>query len=369
MSGMVFATMGVGLALLIVGAELLVRGASRLAGALGISPLVVGLTVVAYGTSSPEIAVSIRSALAGQADLAVGNVVGSNICNVLLILGVSSMIAPLAVAQRLVRLDVPVIIGLSLLTYLFALDGTFGRLEGLLFTAGAAAYTVFLVWQSRRESAAIRAEYARELPSVRLGAAGAATQVTLVVGGLALLLLGARWFLDGAIELAQSMGVSELVIALTVVAVGTSLPELATSVLAALRGERDIAVGNVIGSSLFNLLGVLGPAALLSPMGLTVSTAALRFDLPVMIAVAVACLPIFANGNQIYRWEGLIFFAYYGAYTTFLIMDASRHAALPAYSWAMQVFVLPLTAITVGVIGYSAWKQRSAVATRRPAAG
>jgi len=348
-----------GLVLLVAGAEGLVRGASRLAAAVGISPLVIGLTVVAFGTSSPELAVSLRSSLAGQADLALGNVVGSNIFNVLLILGLSAAITPLVVAQQLVRLDVPLMIGVSLATFLFALDGAIGRLDGLLLVAGLVAYTVFSIRQSRRESAAVRAEYAQEFggPAPR-GAAALARNLLLVVGGLGLLVLGADWFLDGAVRVARVLGLSELVIGLTIVAAGTSLPEVATSVLAAVRGERDIAVGNVVGSNLFNLLAVLGLAASASPGGITVPAAALRFDLPVMLAVAVACLPVFAHGSAIFRWEGWLFLGGYAAYTAYLVLAATEHDALPAYSAAMGAFVLPLAAVTLLVIGVRAWRER-----------
>jgi cation:H+ antiporter len=345
----------VGLALLVLGAEWLVRGASRLAAALGISPLVVGLTVVAYGTSAPEVAVSVRAAWAGQANLALGNVVGSNIFNVLLILGVSAAIAPLVVASQLVRRDVPVMIGLSLLALLLALDGGVSRLDGTLLVAGAVAFTVFQVRQSRRETAAAREEHAQRLSP----GGSAARDVALVLAGLALLVLGSRWLVEGAVAIARALGVSELVIGLTIVAAGTSLPEAATSVLAAVRGERDIAVGNVVGSNIFNILSVLGLAALASPAGLPAHPALLRFDLPVMVAVAIACLPIFASGARIDRWEGLLFLAYGAAYTAYLVLDARQHDALPAFSAAMGAFVIPLTVVTLAVVG---WRSRGGLA-------
>lgn len=348
-----------GLILLVVGAEALVRGASRLAAAAGISPLVIGLTVVAFGTSSPELAVSINSALAGQADLALGNVVGSNIFNVLFILGLSAAITPLVVAQQLVRLDVPIMIGVSIATLLLGLDGAISRVEGLLFVAGMVAYTVFMVRASRREKPEVRAEYDQEytVPAPH-GARGLLLAGLLAVAGLGLLVAGANLFLDGAVRVARLFGLSELVIGLTIVAAGTSLPEVATSVLAALRGERDIAVGNVVGSNIFNLLAVLGLAASVSPTGVAVPAAALRFDLPVMLAVAVACLPIFAHGSAIFRWEGLLFLGGYLAYTAYLILDATGHDALPAYSGVMEAFVLPLVGVTLAVLGWRAWRER-----------
>jgi cation:H+ antiporter len=338
-----------GLVLLLAGAEILVRGASRLAAAAGISPLVVGLTVVAYGTSSPEMAVSVKAALAGQADIALGNVVGSNILNVLLVLGVSALIAPLVVQAQLVRLDVPLMIGISALLAVFALDGTIGRADGALLVAGIVAYTVFAVIQSRRETALVRAQFSQEYAAGPGERSRWPHQILLVVAGLGLLVVGARWLVDGATAIARALGLSELIIGLTVVAAGTSLPEIATSVVAAVRGERDIAVGNVVGSNICNVLAVLGLSALAAPQGVAVSAAALRFDIPVMVAVAVACLPIFFTGHLIARWEGALFLGYYAAYVLYLLLDAVQHDALPAFSSAMLTFVLPLTVLTLAI--------------------
>ena len=340
-----------GLALLVAGAELLVRGASRLALRFGISPLVIGLTVVAFGTSAPELAVTVQSGLAGQSGLAIGNIVGSNIFNVLLVLGVSAVITPLVVSQQLVRLDVPLMIGAALLLWLLALDGRIGLLDGLLLSAGIVAYTAFAIWQGRKEGEAIKAEYAQEFgggKSTWLGRLP--VQVALIVGGLALLVLGAHWLVTGAVAIARSIGVSEVIIGLTIVAAGTSLPELATSLMAAIRGERDIAVGNVIGSCLFNLLSIVGIAALVTPGGLEVAASLLRFDIPVMVAVALASLPIFATGHLIARWEGVLFLGYYAAYVAYLILEATQHDALPAFSSAMLAFVLPITVVTLTVL-------------------
>ncbi len=315
-----------GLILLVAGAELLVRGASRLAARFGISALVIGLTVVAFGTSAPELAVSIKAGLAGQADIALGNVVGSNIFNVLFILGVAALIVPLVVSQQLVRIEVPLVIGVSVLLLVMALDGNISGFDGMLLFAGIVAYTVFTVRQSRKESAAVRVEYAQEFGD------------------------GAHWLVEGAVAFARMFGVSELIIGLTIVAAGTSLPELATSVVAALRGERDIAVGNVIGSSLFNILAIVGIASMITPGGLAVAPTLIRFDIPVMIAVALACLPIFASGHLIARWEGALFLGYYAVYVLYLILAATQHAALPAFSAATLGLVLPLTAVTLIVL-------------------
>jgi cation:H+ antiporter len=337
-------------AALLAGAELLVRGASRLAVAAGLSPLVIGLTVVAFGTSAPEMAVTVGSAYAGEAEVALGNVVGSNIFNVLFILGVSALIAPLVVAQKLVRFDVPLMIGVSLAALLLGLDGGYGRIDGVVLFAGIIAYTVFLIRQSRRENAEIRAEYDEAFGGEpEPGSASVPINVAFIVAGLVLLVLGSQWFVDAAVQTATGLGVSELVIGLTIVAAGTSLPELATSVLAAIRGERDIAVGNVVGSNVFNILAVLGLGGLVSPQPLPVPDGALTFDLPIMIAVAIACLPVLFTGYTIARWEGAVFLGFYLAYVSYLVLDAAEHGAAAQLGTAMTWFVLPLTILTLTV--------------------
>jgi cation:H+ antiporter len=339
-----------GLVLLVFGADWLVKGASRIAAASGISALVIGLTIVAYGTSAPELAVSVKAAWSGQADLAVGNVVGSNIFNVLFILGLSAMITPLVVAAQIIRIEVPIMIGVSVLAYLMALDGGIGKLDGAVLFAGVVAYTVAQIRQSRKESAAVKAELGADVsPDSGASMLTSLGWIALGVGGL---VLGSRWLVDSAIVFARVMGVSELVIGLTIVAAGTSLPEVATSVVAALKGERDIAVGNVIGSNIFNILSVLGLSSLVSPSGIPVDSAVLAFDLPVAIAVAIACLPIFARGARIERWEGAVFFGYYVAYTTYVVLAAQQHDALPLFSSAMQWFVIPITLLTLGVVSW-----------------
>lgn len=341
-----------GLLVLTVGAELLVRGGSRLALAAGISPLVVGLTVVAYGTSTPELVVSVQSALNGQSEVALGNVIGSNIFNVLLILGISAAITPLTVAQQLIRFDVPLMIAVSILTLGLSLDGRLGLIDGTILASGMLGYTVWAILKSRQETAAIKQEYQEEfgtrepvrpLRSILLN-------LGLVAIGLVLLAVGARWFVDSAISLARMLGVSELIIGLTIVAAGTSMPEVATSIMAAIRGERDIAVGNVVGSNIFNLLGVLGISGIVSDSGIEVSSTALQVDFPIMVATAVACLPIFFTGHEIARWEGGLFLTYYALYTTSLILSASYPQIAPTFNTAVLLYFVPLTAITL-IIG------------------
>lgn len=340
-----------GFGLLIIGAELLVRGASRLACTLGISPLVIGLTVVALGTSSPELAVSIQSTLTGNGDIAIGNVVGSNIVNILFILGISAMIVPLIVQQQLVRFEVPLMIFISILLLIFSLDGRLGFYDGLILFAGLIIYTYYTIRMSRKENRYVQDEYSEEFGAIDCkNTWQILLQVVFVLAGLGLLTLGSQWLVEGARALALALGLSDVIIGLTVIAIGTGMPEVVTSVTASLRGERDIAVGNVIGSNLFNILAVLGITAILSPGGINVPPSITAFDIPVMIAVSVACLPVFFLDFRIARWEGALFFGYYIAYTLFLILEATRHDALSTYSFIMLAFVIPITVVTLVVL-------------------
>ncbi|MBW3598027.1 MAG: calcium/sodium antiporter [Planctomycetes bacterium] len=337
-----------GLVLLTGGGEFLVRGSSALAAALHISPLVIGLTVVAFGTSAPELAVTVASSIAGETDIAVGNVVGSNICNVLFILGVSAMVAPLFASSKLVRLDVPLMIGASVFTYLLCLDGQITRLDGVILFTCLVAYITWSVRQSRRERLAVQQEYAAEFGETEPATTRRMMlNVALCAGGLVLLAFGSDWMVRGATGLARLFGVSDLVIGLTIVAIGTSLPEAAASVVASYRGERDIAVGNVIGSNLFNLLCVLGLGSIFAPQPITVSPIALRADFPVMIAVAVACLPVFFTGRQVTRANGTMLFGFYIAYLTDLVLRAMEAPFADDFRTIMVFFVIPLTALTL----------------------
>ena len=344
--------LAVGLAVLIGGAEVLVRGASRLALAVGLTPLVVGLTVVAFGTSAPELAVSIGAGRAGLDGLALGNVVGSNVFNVLFILGLTAVIAPLVVARQLVRLDVPVMIGASALVVMLAADGRIGTLDGVLLAAGLVAYLGWLLYAGRRPeaeaSAGGPAPAATEAPRPKTRLA---LDLGLVAGGLVLLVFGSRWLVAGATGIATALGVSDLIVGLTIVAAGTSMPEVATSVVATLRGQRDLAIGNVVGSNVFNLLGILGVAALATPGGLAVPAAVQAFDGWVMLAVAVVCLPIFVSGLGIARWEGVVLLVGYAAYTATLVRLAATGAVAPdpvALAWALGVPTAALLAVGLG---------------------
>lgn len=332
-----------GLVVLVGGGELLVRGASGLAARWGLSPLVVGLTVVAIGTSAPEFAVTVGAVLRDESDLAVGNVVGSNIANVLLVLGLAAIVLPLAVKRQLVRFDVPVMIGLSLVFFVLALDGVISTTDGLLLLALWLTHTASTIVLSRRDTTPLALASDSAPPPQVL------TCLVLLVAGIALLVVGADQLVTGAVNIATSLGVDGLVIGLTVVAVGTSLPELVTSLVAALRGERDIAIGNVVGSCIANIGLVLAVPAFFANGGIRVAPAAISLDIPLMVAAALAVLPIVFTGFAVQRWEGSVFVALYVAYTAYLVLNATEHQALTGFTQTMVFLVLPLIALTVVV--------------------
>lgn len=343
-----------GLIGLVAGAELLVRGASRLGLAIGISPLVIGLTIVAFGTSSPEMAVSVRAALTNHPDIVIGANVGSTVFNILFILGICALLSPLIISQQLIWYEVPIMIGAHLLLLTMSLDGKISRLNALILFCCLICYIIFAIVKGRREVKVVKDEYnsAFSVNKKGLNALIIGKQCGLIVLGLIFCVFGAGWLLDSAVILARAFGVSELVIGITIVAAGTSLPEVATSVVATIRGQRDIAVGNVVGSCIFNILGIVGVAGLIAPNGIVVAPSVLRFDLPVAIAACVACLPVFFIGHKISRWEGGLFLGYYVAYTSYLILAAKDHDFLPMFSMIMMWFVIPLTLVTAAIVIY-----------------
>jgi len=345
-----------GLVLLVLGADVLVRGASQLARAAGLTPLVVGLTVVAFGTSAPELAVALRSAFTGQNDLAVGNIVGSNIFNILFVLGLSSLVLPMVVSRQLVVRDVPVMVAVSFLAWGLALDGAIDHLDGAVLLAIGIGYILWLIRVGSKN------HEDRDRPkrsSGRMTATNAALNLALAAAGAIMLVLGADWLVDSVSVFATRLGVSQLVIGLTVVAVGTSLPEAATSLVAVLRNERDIAVGNAVGSNIFNLVWVLGAAGLLSGQ-VEVSATALALDFPVMLAVAVVCVPVFFCGHVIKRWEGGAFLGYYAVYTTYLVLGAVGSPATAPLGWFVFWIAVPLTAAVLVVSATRAWRTGNA---------
>jgi len=340
-----------GLILLILGAELMVRAAVRLAARLHVRPLIIGLTIVALGSSAPQMAVSLQATLAHNPDIAVGSVIGSSIFNILVTLGLSALIIPLRVSRQLVRLDIPLMIGASLLVFVLAWNEQIGRFDGVLLLAALALYLGLLLRQSRHS-----ARPHSELPQAPQ--APWFSSLLMIIVGLALLVFAGHLLLGAAVAVATDLGFSERVIGLTVVAVGTSLPELATSLIAALRGQRDIAVGNVIGANLFNLLGVLGVTALIAPTPLSVSPNALDFDLPVMLGVAALCLPVFYSGYRVTRAEGLLLLGLYAAYGLHVVSFTTGMPLAGKLEKLMLFYVLPTLLAFLLFTSVRAWRRQ-----------
>jgi cation:H+ antiporter len=303
-----------GLALLAVGAEGLVRGSTAIALRLGVTPLVVGLTVVAFGTGSPELFVSVEAAYGGNSGIALGNIVGSNISNIALILGVSALARPMHVRSELIRREMPLMIVVTLFLCALLLDGALSRLDGLSLVAGAVAYTVAAYAAAKRDrSAVVASEFDEALAAPKRAAW---LDTAFILAGLTALLVGARLLLGGATVVAEWFGISQVVIGLTVVAIGTSLPELATSVVSAVRGEADVAFGNVIGSNILNILCILGVAALIRPF----EVEGLRpLDLGVLVGSSVFVIPLMWRGSVLNRWEGAVLLTGYVVYLYSLI--------------------------------------------------
>lgn len=333
-----------GLVLLIVGAELLVRGAARLALGLGIPALVVGLTVVAFGTSAPELAVSVKSAWGGQSELALANAVGSNTFNILFILGLSALVAPLAVSHTLLRRDLPIMSVVALIAVLMAWNGSIGTVEAGLLCLGLVGYTAWLLRQGLKDGA--------DASDVDLDERVQTPQLLLVLAGLVLLVMGARWLVSSAVELATALGLSEAIIGLTIVAAGTSLPEVMTSVMATIRGQRDIAIGNVVGSNIFNILCVVGLSGLFAPEALTAGAQMRMLDLPVMLGVSLLCLLLCLSGARLCRREGVLLLLMYLSYLWYSIALATSAEYLPQLQWGLGIGVPLLVALVVVMV----WK-------------
>ncbi|WP_281924953.1 calcium/sodium antiporter [Pseudomonas moraviensis] len=340
-----------GLCLLIFGAELMVRAAVRLAERLHVRPLIIGLTIVALGSSAPQMTVSLQAALTHNPDIAVGSVVGSGIFNILVTLGLSALIIPLRVSRQLVRLDIPLMIGASLLVFILAWNKDLGRFDGILLLGALALYLGLLFRQSRHSTRPHGAQPQETQQSWLIS-------VLMILAGLTLLVFAGRLLLGAAVAVATDLGLSERVIGLTVVAVGTSLPELATSLIAALRGQRDIAVGNVIGANLFNLLGVLGLTALLAPAPLSVSPNALDFDLPVMLGVAALCLPVFYSGYRVTRAEGLLLLGLYLVYGLHVVSFTTGMPLAGKLERLMLFYVLPALLTFLAFTSIRAWRRQ-----------
>lgn len=348
-----------GLVLLTVGADWFVKGASKIATVLGIPPLIIGLTLVAFGTSAPELAVSLKGVFSGETDVTIGNVVGSNILNVLLILGLASVITPLVVKRSLAKIDVPFLIVTSALMWYFSYDLNVTRLEGIILFVLFNAYMAFLYLNNKgnknndllQELHLDEAEISEEKEHPHW-----IKNSVFIVVGITMLILGSDLMVNNAIIIAKVLGMSTLLISLTIVAIGTSLPEIATSVIAAIRGEGDIAVGNIIGSNLFNILLVLGLSATLAPTGIGLDQQAINFDIPVMFGVAVLCLPFFLSKGELSRKEGAIFLAYYVVYTIGLVAMTIQPQWL-AFITPVFYVLLVFTALDVAYNTFSSLKK------------
>ncbi|WP_197280960.1 calcium/sodium antiporter [Microbacterium sp. No. 7] len=308
-----------GLALLLVGAELVTRYGARLAGAMGISPVVIGLTVVSIGTSAPELAVGIDSALKDAGSLIVGNIAGTNIVNLLLILGLSAAIRTLPFGLQTLRLDLPMMAGVALLLLVFTVDGAVDRLEGMVLLGIAIGYTFAVFRFARKESAAVQAEFGAEFDRPRRGVWPLVLAGLLLVGGIVVIVLGAQFLVDGSVDLARRLGVSEAIIGLTIIAIGTSAPELATTIISTFRGDRDIAIGNLIGSSTYNLTLILGVTVLVAPI--TLDAELVLVDIPVMIAATFVTGMLMMSGRRVTRVEGSIMVALYAGYLGYLLLS------------------------------------------------
>lgn len=351
----------VGLATLISGAELFLNGVDRFGTKWRISSVVMGLTVVAFATGAPELAVSLKAAATGSADLVLGNIIGSNIANILLILGISAMIKPITISLRIVRFDVPIVIGASILLYVLALDGELSTIDGAILFSGLILYSLLTFFQIKKErlNNGLKDENIdEEIAKLSTGWIFYVKNIGFLIIGLALIVQGANWMVDSAVEMARLLGVSELIIGLTIVSVGTSLPEVATSVAAIRKGDVDMAVANVMGSNLYNIFLTMGLTLLITPNILAVSVQAIHFDLPFMIAISVACIPIFIADFNITRSDGSLFLFYYTGYIIYLILGAMQSPYKEYTELAMFMVIIPSTLIYMGVRLYLYLKKR-----------
>ena len=330
-----------GLALLVVGAEGLVRGSTRLGRLAGLSPLVVGLTIVSFATTAPEASVSITASARGQNGLAIGNVLGSNIFNILVVAGAAAAIIGIPVSNMTIRKDLPVLIVGTVVVYLLALNRTVVEWEGAVLVVALIAFIGYSVWQSRTEARPTRESRVERTRRAALNEMGIGLVLSLIGAGL--LVFGSRLFVDSASSMAEAFGVSELIIGLTIVSMGTSAPELTTSIVASLRGETDLAIGNAVGASVINLLGVIGGSALVSGGGLKVPEDALRLDFPVALTVGIIVLAIAVFGRRAGRRDGIFMIAFYAVYLSALIAISINSDVLTPASIVALAVVLPLS--------------------------
>jgi cation:H+ antiporter len=338
-----------GLAVLIGGAELFLRAVDKFGAAWSVSPVVMGLTVVAFATGAPELAISLQAAVDGKPDLVLGNILGSNIANILLILGIAGLVNPLKITNRIIRVDVPMVIIASTLLFVLAMDGLLSPLDGGIIFGALILYSIFMYFQIRKDrinnklnGLAEQTDVDEPVTTLFYG-----KYILMLLGGLVLIVMGSRWMVASAVEIAGILGISELIIGLTIVSIGTSLPEVATSVAAVRHGDSDTAVANVMGSNLYNILLTLSLTVLIAPGAIDVSQEAINLDLPIMLIVAIACLPLFWPGKELGRKEAVGFLFYYGAYMTYLVFLAMQHPLKQTMETVMVWWIFPITACLI----------------------
>lgn len=337
-----------GLVALIAGAELFLKAVDHFGLKWGVSPLIMGLTVVAFATGAPELAISIKAAASGSADLVLGNIIGSNVANILLILGITSLIAPINITRRIIKIDVPIVIVVSIVLMILAFDGKLTTIDGAILLAGFIAYSIYTyihIQKSKEEETEQIFEYEKSIDELAQGSWFYIKNAGLLLTGLTMIVLGSNWMVESAVTIATVLGLSELVIGLTIVSIGTSLPEVATSLSAARKGNADIAVANVLGSNLYNVLLTLGLTLIIAPNVLDVSAKAINLDLPFMVAVSIACIPIFIAGFNLTRMDGFIFLFYYASYLTYLVLDAVSSGIVPFIELGMLWVIVPATVL------------------------
>lgn len=310
-----------GLVALVAGAEVLTRGGTRLAAHLGVPPIVIGLTIVSIGTSTPELAVGIDSALQGAGSLTVGNIAGTNTVNILLVLGLSALLRSVVVETSTIRVTLPAITIAALLLMAMSWKGHLSRVDGAVLLVGAVLYTALVIRRARRDSRSVLLEYAYEYSEGADRRVGAQLwNLALLIAGCASVVIGSIWLVDGSVDLARSLGVSEGLIGLTIIAIGTSTPELATTIVGTLRDERDIAVGNLLGSSAYNILLILGITSLVPSDGIDFDRQLVHIDIPVMAVASMALVPILVTGRRVSRREGAFMVGAYAVYLAYLLI-------------------------------------------------
>lgn len=338
----------VGLVILIGGTELFLKSVDKFGAAWSVSPVVMGLTVVAFATGAPELAISLQAAADGRPDLVIGNIIGSNVANILLILGIAGLFKPLNITNRIIKIDVPMVIGASLLLYFLAMDGSLSTVDGLIIIAGLILYSGFMYGQIRKDRMANqRKKEEKPDPGEPITILFYGKYILLLLTGLILIVMGSRWMVEAAVTIAEILGVSELIIGLTIVSIGTSLPEVATSLSSIRKGDSDTAIANVMGSNLYNILLTLGLTVMIAPGALHVSTDAIHLDLPFMVIVAASCLPLFWPGKHIGRPEAAGFLFYYTSYITYLVLIALHHPFKEHMEWGMTWIIIPATVLLI----------------------